>query len=68
MGNKHDRNVLIYQPSNKKKSKPFDIQKFKTIRFSETEIHTNDLQLNEVLKQQILKDDIDSFKESTKPK
>ena len=63
------RNDLIYKTGNKKKSKTFDFQKFKTIRSFARELYNNDLSLDDALKQKIkLKDDPDIFKESTKPK
>ena len=66
MENKLDRNDLIYK---KEKDKPYDFQKFNTISSFVGEIYNNDLSIDDVLEQQIrLKDDIDIFKESTKPK
>ena len=66
--NKLNRNDLIYKTGNKKRIK-HDFQKFKTIRSFGRAIYENDLSLDDALKQQIrLKDDIDIFKESTKPK
>ena len=69
MENKLNRDDLIYKTGNKKKDKAYDFQQFKTIRYSGREIYDNDLPLDEALELQIrLKDDIDIFKESTKPK
>ena len=39
MGNKLERNYLIYKTGNKKKDKTCDFQKFKTIRSFGREIH-----------------------------
>ena len=69
MENKLDRNDLMNKTGNKKKNKTYDFQKFKTIRSFGREIYNNDLSLDDALEQQIrLKDDIDIFKESAKPK
>ena len=69
MENKLDRNDLMNKTGNKKKNKMYDFQKFKTIRSFGREIYNNDLSLDDALEQQIrLKDDIDIFKESAKPK
>ena len=60
---------IIYKTCNKKKDKPYDFQTFKTIRSFGREIYNNDLSLDDALKLQIrLKNDIDIFKESAKPK
>ena len=45
------RNDLIYKTGNKKKSKTFDFQKFKTIRSFARELYNNDLSLDDALKQ-----------------
>ena len=59
---------LIYKTGNKRKDKTYDFQKFTTIRSSGKEIYSNSLSLDGALEQEIkLKDDIDIFKESTKP-
>ena len=59
----------IYKTGNKKKDKTSNFQKFKTIRSFGREIYNNDLSLDDALELQIrLKDDINIFKESTKPK
>ena len=69
MENKLDRNDLMNKTGNKKKNKTYDFQKFKTIRSFGREIYNNGLSLDDALEQQIrLKDDIDIFKESAKPK
>ena len=69
MENKLNRNYLIYKTGNKKKDKIYDFQKFKTIRSFGREIYNNDLPLDDVIELQIrLKDDLDNFKESKKPK
>ena len=69
MKNKLNRNDSIYKTVNKKKDKTHDFQKFKTIRSFGREIYNSDLSPDDALKQQIrLKDNIDIFKESTKPK
>ena len=69
MENKLDRNALMYKAGNKKNDRRYAFQKFKTIRSFGREIYKNDLLLDDALEQQIrLKDDIDIFKESTKPK
>ena len=60
---------FIYKSGNKKKDNTYDFQKFKTIRSFGRNIYNNDLSLDDALEQQIrLKDDINIFKESTKPK
>ena len=59
----------IYKTGHKKKDKTSNFQKFKTIRSFGREIYNNDLSLDDALELQIrLKDDINIFKESTKPK
>ena len=64
---KLDRNDLSYKTGNKKNSKTYGLQKFKTIRSIGREIYSNDLYLDNALEQKIrLKDDIDLFKESVK--
>ena len=64
---KLDRNDLSYKTGNKKNSKTYGLQKFKTIRYIGREIYSNDLYLDNALEQKIrLKDDIDLFKESVK--
>ena len=69
MENEFNRNNLIYQTGNKKRDKANNFQKFKTIRSFGREIYNNDLSLDDALELQIrLKDDINIFKESTKPK
>ena len=51
-----------------KNDKAYDLQKFKTKRSFRREIYNNNLSLDDPLEQQIrLKDDINIFKESTKP-
>ena len=65
---KLNRGDLIYKTSNKKRIK-HDCQKFKTIISFGREIYNDNLSLDDALKQKIrLKDDIDIFKESAKPK
>ena len=67
--NKLNRDDLIYKIDNKKKDKTCDFQKFKRIIYFGREIYNNDLTLDHALEKQIrLKDDINIFKESTKPK
>ena len=67
--NKIDGKELIYKTGNKKNDKTNDFQKFKTIRLFVREIYNNNLSLDGASKFQIiLKDDIDIFKELTKPK
>ena len=69
MKNKLNRDDLIHKTGNKKKDKTYVFQKFKTIRSFEREIYNNHLSLDDALELQIrLKDDIDIFKESAKPK
>ena len=69
MENKLNRYNLIYKKRNKKKDKTYDFQKFKAIRSFGREVYNNYLSLDDALELQIrLKDDIDIFKESTKPK
>ena len=69
MENEFNRNNLIYQTGNKKRDKANNFQKFKEIRSFGREIYNNDLSLDDALELQIrLKDDINIFKESTKPK
>ena len=67
MENNVNRDGLIYEAGNKKKDKPYDFQKFETIRSVGREIYCN-LPLDDAFENQIsLKNDIDIFKESTKP-
>ena len=67
MENNLNRDGLIYEVGNKKKDKTYDFQKFKTIRSVGREIYCN-LPLDDAFEKQIrLKNDIDIFKESTKP-
>ena len=62
-----NRDGLIYEAGNKKKDKTYDFQKFKTIRSVGREIYCN-LPPDDAFEKQIsLKNDIDIFKESTKP-
>ena len=69
MKNKLNRTDSIYKTVNNKKDKTYDFQKFKTIRSFGREIYNSDLSPDDALKQQIrLKDNIDIFKEPTKPK
>ena len=69
MENKIDRNDLIYRRGNKEKDKTYDFQKFKTIRSFGRKIYNNYLPLHDAFEQKIrLKEDIDIFKESIKPK
>ena len=69
MENELDRNYLIYKTGNKKKDKTYDFRNFKTIRSFGIELSNNNLSLDDILEQWIrLKDDIDIFKESTRPK
>ena len=69
MKNKINRDDLIYKTGNKKNDKVYDFQNFKTIRYFGREIYNNNLSLDDASKFQIiLKDDIDIFKELTKPK
>ena len=70
MENKLNRKDLIYKTGNKKKDKTYHFHmKFKAIRYFGREIYNNDLSLDDALEQQIrLKDSIDIFKESIKPK
>ena len=69
MENKLNRNGLIYKTGDKKKVKTFDFLKLKTVRSFVREIYNNDLSVDDPLEQQIrLKDNIDIFKEFTKPK
>ena len=64
-----NRDDLIYKRGNKKKSKIYDFQKFKTIRSFEREIYSSIITLNDTLEEQInLKDEIDKCNESSKPK
>ena len=64
-----NRDYLIYKRGNKKKSKIYDFQKFKTIRSFGREIYSSIITLNDTLEEQInLKDEIDKFNESSKPK
>ena len=64
-----NRDYLIYKRGNKKKSKIYDFQKFKTIRSFGREIYSSIITLNDTLAEQInLKDEIDKFNESSKPK
>ena len=64
-----NRDYLIYKRGNKKKSKIYDFQKFKTIRSFGREIYGSIITLNDTLEEQInLKDEIDKFNESSKPK
>ena len=64
-----NRDDLIYKRGNKKKSKIYDFQKFKTIRSFGREIYSSIITLNDTLEEQInLKDEIDKFNESSKPK
>ena len=69
MDKKMNRDDLIYKRGNKKKSKIYDFQKFKTIRSFEREIYSSIITLNDTLEEQInLKDEIDKCNESSKPK
>ena len=69
MENKLNRNNLICKAGNKKKDKMYDFQMFERKRYFGRENYNNDLSLDDALEQQIrLKDDIDIFKDSTKPK
>ena len=69
MKNKLDRNYLIYKTGDKKRDKTFDFQKFETTRSFGKEIYNNDSALDDALEITIiLKDNIDIFKESAKPK
>ena len=61
--------IQIHKTGNKKKDKTYGFRKLKTIRSFGREVYNNDLSSDDALEQQIrLKDDIDIFKESTKPK
>ena len=69
MENKFNRDDLIYKIGNKKNNKTYHFQKYKTIRSFRIEIYNNDLSLDDALELQTrLRNDIDIFKESTKPK
>ena len=69
MENKIDRKDLIYRRGNKEKDKTYDFQKLKKIRSFRRKIYNNYLSLHDAFEQKIrLKEDIDIFKESTKPK
>ena len=58
----------MYKTDNKKKHNTYDFQKFKIIRYFEREIYSGILTLNHALEKRInLKDEIDKFKECTKP-
>ena len=64
-----NRQELVYKTDNKKKHNTYDFQKFQIIRYFEREIYSGILTLNHALEKQInVKDEIDKFKESTKPK
>ena len=66
---KVNRDDLIYKTGNEKNDKTYDFQNFKTIRSFGRKIYNNYLLLDDALEKQIrLKDDIDTFKESTKQK
>ena len=68
MKKKLNRDDLIYKPRNREKDKTYYFQQFKTIRSFGREIYINDLSLHAALELQIRsKNDIDVFKESTKP-
>ena len=60
----------IYKTCDKKKDKTYDFKKqYKTIKFFQREIHSNAFTLEDGLEEQIkFKNQIDIFKESTKPK
>ena len=63
MENKLNRDNLVYKTSDQKKSKTYDFQKFKTVRYFRRGIYNNDLSPEDALKLQIrLKDAIDIFK------
>ena len=69
MENKINGDNLIHKTDNNKKDKIYDFQKFKTIKSFRRETYNNDLSLDDALEQHMrLKNDIDIFKESTKPK
>ena len=69
MENELDGYYFIYKTGNKKKDKTYDFWKFKTMRSFGIELSNNNLSLDDILEQWIrLKDDIDIFKESTRPK
>ena len=66
---KVNRDDLIYKTGNEKNDKTYDFRNFKTIRSFGRKIYNNYLLLDDALEKQIrLKDDIDTFKESTKQK
>ena len=48
-----NRDDLIYKRGNKKKSKIYDFQKFKTIRSFGREIYSSIITLNDTLEEQI---------------
>ena len=60
----------IHKTCDKKKDKTYDFKKqYKTIKFFQREIHSNAFTLEDELEEQIkFKNQIDIFKESTKPK
>ena len=67
--NKLHRDDLSYKTANKKKDKTYNFQKFKTVTSFGREIYNNHLSLDDAVEQQIkLKDDINVFEKSTKPK
>ena len=64
-----NKDRLIHKTGNKKKDKTYYFQKSETILSFGREIYSSILTLNVALEEQInLKDGIDKFKESAKPK
>ena len=60
IGQKINRDNLIYKTGNKKKDKIYDFQRFKTIRSFGRKIYNDDLLLENVLEELVnLKDEID---------
>ena len=69
MEDKLNKDHLIYKTGNREMDKTYAFQKFKTKCSFGREIYNSDLSSDDALKQQItLKNNIDIFKESKKPK
>ena len=66
---KFDRDTLISKTGDKKKDKKYDFRKFNTLRPFGREICKDERTLEDALEEQIKsKNEIDKFKDSTKPR